>query len=45
MQTVLKKDLDMSSYRVIKTQLLTQDTKAKRVQRSKLFLKSLRDGT
>ena len=45
MQTVLKNDLNLSPYRITKAQLLSQATKTKRLQRAKLLLENLRDGT
>ena len=44
MQTVLKNDLNLSPYKIIKGQLLSQATKTKRPQRAKLLLENLRDG-
>ena len=45
MQTVLKNDLNLPPYKITKAQLLSQATKAKRLQRAKLLLENLRDGT
>ena len=45
MQTVLKNDLNLSSYKITKAQLLSQTIKTKRLQRTKLLLENLRDGT
>ena len=45
MQTVLKNDLNLSPYKITKTQLLSQVTKTKRLQRAKLLLENLRDST
>ena len=44
MQTVLKNDLNLSPYKITKTQLLSQTTKTKRLQRAKRILENLRDG-
>ena len=45
MQTVLKNDLNLSPYKITKAQLLSQATKTKRLQRAKLLLENLRNGT
>ena len=45
MQTVLKNDLSLSLYKITKAQLLSQVTKTKRLQRAKLLLENLRDGS
>ena len=45
MQTVLKNDLNLSSYKITNAQSLSQATKTVRLQRVKLFLENLRDGT
>ena len=45
MQHVIKKDLKVFPYKKTKAQLLTQPAKTKRIQRAKLVLKKLRDGT
>ena len=45
MQTVLKNDVNLSPYKITKAQLLLQATKTKRLQRAKLLLQNLRDGT
>ena len=45
MQTVLTNDLNLSPYKTTKAQLLPQATKTKRLQRAKLLLENLRDGT
>ena len=44
-QHVIKKDLKLSPYKKTKAQLLTPAAKTKRLQRAKLLLKNLRDGT
>ena len=45
MQTVLKNDLNLSPYKITKAQVLSQATKTKKLQRAKLLLENLRDGT
>ena len=44
MQTVLKNNLNLSSYKFTKAQLLSQATRTKRLQSAKLLLENLRDG-
>ena len=45
MHAVLKNDLNLFSYKITKAQLLSQATKTKWLQRAKLLLENLRDGT
>ena len=45
MQHVIKKDLKLCPYKKTKPLLLTQGAKTKRLQRAKLLLKKLGDGT
>ena len=45
MQTVLKNDLNLLPNKIAKAQLLSQATKTKRLQRAKLLLENLRNGT
>lgn len=45
MQKVLTSDLNLSPFKKTKAQLLSEATKTKRLQRAKLLLEKLRDGT
>ena len=45
MQTVLKNDLNLAPYKITKSQLLSQATKTKRLQRAKFLLENPRYGT
>ena len=45
MQHLIKKDLKLSPYKKTKALLLTQAAKTNRLQRAKLLMKKLRDGT